>query len=640
MKRLTIRKLFILTLLFTKGLFFLTGESRFDFTKLDGKWDFYLNKTPEQVFDLIDNSKKADCKIKVPGFWNKSIKLLSKNSDPKVYGCYKYKIRNLNPAETYGFLIKDSPATSCAVYINRQFITKNGYPYPEGYSKDKGLKSQVRPVYGEFTPDENGNAEIVIFINNYFYRKSGLWDSVLIGPASGVFSLNSLYTAFFTFITGILLFIFLLNIIQFTINTDRKEYLYLGIISLVFAFRVSTAGYCSLSILIPSLSAQAKIKLEYMALWLAPVAMLQMITTLYPVENVSILFKSFREKYLRYGLIICTLTAGVLSLILPAQYANKLVPVLQFFLGIFSLYVLIIIISNIIKKKKHILYYLFSCSALIAGGVIDTIYTKMRNLLPLPLFPFFLVVFIFIQLILLASIQNDIYKDTKEISDNLLKLNEAYLRFVPKEFLKLLNKDSITNIQLGDNSTIEMTIMFSKMTFECNEENISPENHFHLFNKYLEEISPVIKNHNGFVSKFLSGGFMALFPLSELDAVETALDIVKCSKNINYGKQSEHVIIPRIGIHYGKMIIGTIGEEHRMDDTVISDTVNTASRIESVCEQLNKKIIISHSLHERLAQNELKNYRLNELDSISVKGKQKPLQLYECTERININREV
>jgi len=623
----------LLTLLFAEGLSLYAKDKRLSFTKLDGQWELYVNKTPDQLFALKTKSKAADCMATVPGFWNTEVKLITGKDDPKVYGCYRYVVRELDPNQSYAFLIKDSPATSCAVYVNQELKAQNGYPFTEGYSKDKGVKSQVKPLYGEFTPDSKGRAEIIVFINNYFYRKSGLWDSVMLGPAKSMFNINSLYTVFYTFISGILLFICLLNLIQFLINRKRKEYLYLGIMSLVFALRVSTAGYCSLAMLIPALTTEIKIKLEYMVLWLVPVSMLQMLTTIYPVGDVSILFKSFKEKYFRYSLITITLLSGVLSLALPAVYANKLVPLLQGLTGVSCFYIMVIIVANIVNKQKHIVYYLFSCGVLITGGIIDTIYTKMRNFLPLSLFPFFLVIFIFIQIILLAAIQNDIYQDTRKITTELKQLNEAYLRFVPKEFLKLLNKASITNIQLGDHSSIEMTIMFSKMNFTDNGKTVLPEEHFYLFNEYLEKISPVIKEHNGFVSKFLSGGFMALFPESELDAVQTALEIIKCSEEINQQNSDKNNIIPRIGIHYGKMIIGTIGEENRLDDTVISDTVNTASRIESVCEKLDKKIIISHSLQERLGENHKENFRLNELESIAVKGKQKPLQLYEIVEK-------
>ena len=87
------------------------------------------------------------------------------------------------------------------------------------------------------------------------------------------------------------------------------------------------------------------------------------------------------------------------------------------------------------------------------------------------------------------------------------------------------------------------------------------------------------------------------------------------------------------------MIIGTIGEENRLDDTVISDTVNTASRIESVCEKLGKNIIISQVLHKRISQESTLPVELNELEAIYVKGKEKPLQLYEVTRKTKRTQE-
>ena len=82
------------------------------------------------------------------------------------------------------------------------------------------------------------------------------------------------------------------------------------------------------------------------------------------------------------------------------------------------------------------------------------------------------------------------------------------------------------------------------------------------------------------------------------------------------------------------MIIGTVGEENRLDDTVISDTVNTAARIESVCEKLKKPILISQEIENNLVElngEEIKDLGIEfvKLEEIFVKGKEKPLQLYE-----------
>lgn len=614
-------------LIFQLPLF--SKDNRLSYSRLDGDWELYFNKTPEQVYKIIQEKGHPDCLSTVPGFWNNDLLEITGSNDPKIYGCYRYVLKNLNPSEKYAFLIKDAPQSACAVLVNNEILAQNGAPFPDKVELRIRTKNEIKPLYGEFSSDENGIAEIVVFINNRFYRKSGLWDSFLFGKAENIFTINNILISFYTIISAILIFIGLLNLIQFIINHKKLEYLYLGITAIIFSLRVSTAGYCSLSFLFNGLSAQLKIKLEYMTLWLVPICILQMITTLYPIKDISITFKKFKEKYLRQGLLIIDLILGILSLILPAELSNQMVPILQAFLGIISLYVIIVVIIKTIQKEDYIIFYLFSCGILIIGGIIDTIYTKFRTFIPASFFPFFLVLFIFIQIYLLAKIQNDLYKDTVKITSDLKFLNEAYLRFVPKEFLKLLNKDSITNIKLGDNTSIEMGIMFSKLNIE--KGNLSPEEHFKIFNEFLENISPIIKHHNGFVSKFLSGGFMALFPKTEIDTIITALKIVEYTNSLNDKYKKDRIsITPRIGIHYGKMIVGTIGEENRMDDTVISDTVNTVSRIESVCELLNKKIIISHNIQERINTNNNPIFNLTELESIQVKGKQKPLKLYEC----------
>ena len=129
---------------------------------------------------------------------------------------------------------------------------------------------------------------------------------------------------------------------------------------------------------------------------------------------------------------------------------------------------------------------------------------------------------------------------------------------------------------------------------------------------------------------------MALFPKTELDSVLCALEIKKEVDDFNQKLFTKnHKIEVWMGIHFGKMIIGTIGEENRLDDTVISDTVNTSSRIESVCEKLKKTIIISQEVVDKVqsasAENSPAAFTFERLEDVLVKGKEKPLQIYEVS---------
>ena len=131
---------------------------------------------------------------------------------------------------------------------------------------------------------------------------------------------------------------------------------------------------------------------------------------------------------------------------------------------------------------------------------------------------------------------------------------------------------------------------------------------------------------------------MALFPKNELDAILTALAIQEAVDEFNQKLFTKnHKIEAWMGIHFGKMIIGTIGEENRLDDTVISDTVNTSSRIETVCEKLGKTIIVSEAVVQKVeaagSDNSPAPFTFDRLEDVQVKGKEKPLQIYEVSKK-------
>ena len=545
-----------------------------------------------------------------------------------VIGCYRCLLTGLEPGKKYAILQKDSPKTSCAVYVNRELLVQSGDPFEilkAGGQQTKGSHSVIGPLSFEFYPDSEGKAEILYFISNYFYRKSGLSDTVYFGPAESF--KNNKYVTIDSLICGAMLFIGLLCLFQFIINHQRKEYFYLGITTLALALRIATNGLCLLTIIFPKLPAEVKFKIEYCAMWVVPVCVTQMLDLLYPAKKL---------RPVKYTFIFAELVIGLVNICLPAYYSNRMVPVLQYSMIIVCAYVLVLSVINIFKKRPYSLYNFLSYLFVILGAFIDVLISKEAKHFSISLLPFFLIVFFVTQIFMLVKIQNDIYLETVQTSTKLQRLNEAYLRFVPREFLKLLNKESVVKTGLGDYSNIEMCIMFSKLHIYCPAGHESLEEHFRIFDQYLKKVSPIIKKHKGFVSKFLSGGFMALFPSSEMDAVMAALEIETCIKEFNVDLSAKnHKLQAWMGLHYGKMIIGTIGEENRLDDTVISDTVNTSSRLEGVCEKLGKTIIISQQVMERLGGAEKSSlpFVLNRLEDVLVKGKEKPLQIYEVVEK-------
>ncbi len=212
----------------------------------------------------------------------------------------------------------------------------------------------------------------------------------------------------------------------------------------------------------------------------------------------------------------------------------------------------------------------------------------------------------------------------------LSKMNLAYSRFVPREFLTLLGKESIVEVALGDQVQKELTILFSDIrAFASLSERLSPKENFDLLNSYLETISPVIRNHHGFIDKYIGDSVMALFPSEPEDALKAALEMKNALNRFNRIRlqNDEDPITIGIGLHTGAMMIGTIGEEMRMEGTVISDAVNLASRLEGLTKLYGGTIIASAAIIMNLPDPSKYTFRF--LGLVQVKGKEEVVSIYE-----------
>ena len=212
----------------------------------------------------------------------------------------------------------------------------------------------------------------------------------------------------------------------------------------------------------------------------------------------------------------------------------------------------------------------------------------------------------------------------------LSKINVTYRRFVPHEFLRFLGHESIVDVRLGDQVQKEMSIMFSDIrSFTSMSEEMSPKENFDFINSYLSRVGPVIRQHNGFIDKYIGDAIMALFPESPEDALKAAIDMQKQVALYNEHRQKigERPIAIGIGLHTGTLMLGTIGEEQRMESTVISDAVNLASRLEDLTKVYGATIIITGQT--LLGLDDQTQYQYRFLGQIPVKGKRELVPVFD-----------
>ena len=209
--------------------------------------------------------------------------------------------------------------------------------------------------------------------------------------------------------------------------------------------------------------------------------------------------------------------------------------------------------------------------------------------------------------------------------------SSASNKFVPREFLEHLGRKTLADVRLGDHVQREMTVFFSDIRdFTALSETMSPQENFDFLNSYLRRVTPLIRANHGFIDKYVGDGIMALFPRHPKDALNTAVGLQRELVKYNEGRRKAGYVPVRIGmgLHCGELILGTIGEDERMQTTVIADAVNVASRIEGLTKAYGVTLLVGKPVVDKLPAGH--GFHLRHLGAVRAKGKTKSVEIYEC----------
>jgi len=222
-------------------------------------------------------------------------------------------------------------------------------------------------------------------------------------------------------------------------------------------------------------------------------------------------------------------------------------------------------------------------------------------------------------------------REAREREEAMLRIHEVTKKFVPHEFIKSLGKETLTDVKLGDQVEKIVTVLFTDIRdFTTLSEKMTPEENFHFVSSFNARLGPVIRSNNGFINQYLGDSIMAIFPENPEDALRAAVGMQKAVHELNKERKELGLSSIRagIGMHTGSLIMGITGDEFRMDAATISDTVNTAARIESLTKYYKSPLLLSdHTLQYLNGQN---NFHFRHLGSVKLKGKNNLLSIVEC----------
>lgn len=214
---------------------------------------------------------------------------------------------------------------------------------------------------------------------------------------------------------------------------------------------------------------------------------------------------------------------------------------------------------------------------------------------------------------------------TRRRNHQIAQLHEAGRRFVPFEFLALLHRPELPEVRVGDQVERPMTVFFADLRgFTQLSEALSPAETIDLVNRYLQAMEPSIRAHGGFVDKYIGDAVMALFE-TPASAVRAALDCLTAVDQLNAIRPGQPPLRVGIGLHAGPLVLGTVGSQERLACTVIGDSVNLASRVESLTKRYQVPLLLTGAVAEGLDPALV----LREIDVVAVKGKSLSVRLFE-----------
>ncbi len=212
------------------------------------------------------------------------------------------------------------------------------------------------------------------------------------------------------------------------------------------------------------------------------------------------------------------------------------------------------------------------------------------------------------------------------------KKRERLGRFLsPQVTNRILAASDMEGSALGDPEVREVSVLFADISgFTRLSEKMSPSAVAVLLNGYLSRMTDVIFKYEGTLDKYMGDGIMAVFgaPLDMDDhaerSIRTALEMQEQLAEWNAERPEGPELRIRIGINSGKAVAGEIGSVNKMEYTVLGDTVNTASRLESAVAKPGS-VVVGKQTREAVGD----TFECEELGSFSLKGKENKVEAFK-----------
>ncbi len=228
------------------------------------------------------------------------------------------------------------------------------------------------------------------------------------------------------------------------------------------------------------------------------------------------------------------------------------------------------------------------------------------------------------------SKERELRERMESVVEERRQIKDMFSRYLSQEVMQNL-MESPDLVRLGGDKKIA-TIFFADIRgYTSFSEGKEPEYIIEVLNEYFSQAVDVVIKHNGYIDKFIGDCIMAAWGVPMYTAEKDAVAAVSCAveiqelvkaKDRSFFKGKASKLRVGIGMHTGPLVAGNLGGAARMDYSVIGDTVNIVARLEGVAEAGD--VIITQNTRDMIGD----NFVLKELKPVKVKGKVKPIHIF------------
>ena len=206
------------------------------------------------------------------------------------------------------------------------------------------------------------------------------------------------------------------------------------------------------------------------------------------------------------------------------------------------------------------------------------------------------------------------------------EIAKLYSQFIPEKIMTAMGYKEFSDVKLGDCKVKRLTVLFNDIIgFTSICEDLPETKVLHFFNAYYSKVSPLIKKHGGVVDKFIGDCIVAIF-FEPQQAIQASIEIqeliIEDIIDPDNQEKTKNPVFTSIGLAQGNVALGPMGNEDHMEITILSDTVNIASRLCSLCKALNSNIL-SHGIPADDFYFIRKSLKLVHYESQKIRGKKK-----------------